>query len=318
MSPGLRNRPFGREQERLAAKQKALRRRAGIIQSIRRFFIKNGYLEVETPHIIQAPAPESHIDAINTEAGFLHTSPELSMKRLISAGYSKIFQIGKCFRRDEKGRHHLPEFTLLEWYCCAEDYCHLMDRCEELLLFVLEAEGIPGGPIAYQGQEIDITGPWPRVTLEEAFRRYASVSMGEAIKAGQFDTIVVEEIEPALISSRPVFLYDYPASQASLARLKAKDPSLAERFELYVGGLELANGFSELTDVPEQRDRFLKEQHQRQELGKTPYPMPEKFLEALAHMPPCAGIALGVDRLVMLFSDKTSIDQVVTFTPEEV
>ena len=120
------------------------------------------------------------------------------------------------------------------------------------------------------------------------------------------------------MSSRPIFLYDYPASQASLARLKAKDPSLAERFELYVGGLELANGFSELTDVPEQRDRFLREQHQRQELGKTPYPMPKKFLKALAHMPPCAGIALGVDRLVMLFSDKTSIDQVVTFTPEEV
>ncbi|MFC1579991.1 EF-P lysine aminoacylase EpmA [Thermodesulfobacteriota bacterium] len=318
MSPGLRSRHFGWEQERLAAKQKALRRRAGIIQSIRRFFTENGYLEVETPHVIQAPAPESHIDAIGTEGGFLRASPELCMKRLISAGYSKIFQLGKCFRRDEKGRHHLPEFTLLEWYSCAEDYFHLMDRCEELLLFILEAQGVPGESFTYQGQEIDITRPWPRMTLDEAFRRYASVSMHEAIKTGQFDRTVVEEIEPSLVSARPVFLYDYPASRASLARLQANDPSLAERCELYVGGLELANGFSELTDADEQRNRFLMEQHQRQESGKTPYPMPEKFLEALAHMPPCAGIALGVDRLVMLFSDKTSIDQVVTFTPEEV
>ncbi len=318
MSPGLRSNPFNREQKRLESRHETLRRRAGIIQSIRRFFTENGYLEVETPHIIPAPAPEIHIDAIPTEAGFLHTSPELCMKRLVAAGYSKIFQIGKCFRRGEKGQLHLPEFTLLEWYTGAGDYFHLMDQCEALFRFVLEEEGIPGHTVSYQGQRMDLTGPWIRLTLEEAFKRYASVSVREAVDTGQFDIIMVEEIEPALLPSGPVFLYDYPASLASLAQLKAEDPSLAERFELYAGGLELANGFSELTDPSEQRERFLKEQHRREDTGKAPYPMPEKFLEALDHMPPCAGIALGVDRLVMLLTDKASIDQVVAFTPDEV
>jgi lysyl-tRNA synthetase class 2 len=318
MSPGLRSRPFDRELRRLESRQETLWRRAGIFQTIRRFFIERGYLEVETPHIIPAPAPEPHIDAIGTEAGFLHPSPELCMKRLVSAGYSKIFQISKCFRKGEKGQLHLTEFTLLEWYTSGENYFHLMDQCEELLLFVLEEEGTPGGPVSWQGREIDLKRPWTRMPLEQAFRQYASVSMHEAVMTGQFDRIIVEEVEPALLSSGSVFIYDYPASLASLARLKTEDPSLAERFELYVGGMELANGFSELTDTSEQRERFLREQRQRQLMGKAPYPMPERFLEALDHMPPCAGIALGLDRLVMLLTDKTSIDQVVTFTPDEV
>ena len=318
MSPGSRNSAFGREQERLAARRKTLGQRAGIIQAVRRFFIQNGYLEVETPHIIRAPAPESHIDALSTPDGFLHPSPELCMKRLIAAGYSKIFQITKCFRKGERGSHHLPEFTLLEWYCSGQDYFHLMDQCEQLLRFVKEHGQDSSGPIVFQGQKIDLEGPWPRIPLKEAFGRYASVSMEEALEKGRFDQVVVEEIEPRLKTGKPVFLYDYPASQASLARLKADDPALAERFELYVGGLELANGFSELTDALEQEKRFLRELQQRRESGKTPYPMPERFLEALDHLPPCAGIAFGMDRLVMILSNSATIDQVVAFTPEEV
>lgn len=293
-------------------------RRAGILQAIRHFFIQHGYLEVETPYIIRAPAPESYIEALSTVDGFLHTSPELCMKRLIAAGYSKIFQIARCFRKGERGSHHLPEFTLLEWYCSGQDYFHLMDQCEQLLRFVKGHDQDASGPIVFQGQEIDLQGPWPRIPLKEAFRRYASVSMQAALETQRFDHVMVEEIEPRLETGKPVFLYDYPASQASLARLKAGDPSVAERFELYVGGLELANGFSELTDAFEQERRFIRELRQRQESNKTPYPLPEKFLEALAHLPPCAGIAFGVDRLVMILSNSASIDQVVAFTPEEV
>lgn len=240
------------------------------------------------------------------------------MKRLVSAGYSKIFQITKCFRKGERGSHHLPEFTLLEWYCSRQDYLHLMDQCEQLLRFVVEREQGSSGPIVFQGQPIDLEGPLPRIPIKEAFRRYASVSMDEALTKGRFDHVMVEEIEPRLETGKPVFLYDYPASQASLARLKDEDPSVAERFELYVGGLELANGFSELTDALEQEKRFLRELRHRQESGKTPYPIPEKFLEALDRLPPCAGSALGVDRLVMILSNSASIDQVVAFTPEEV
>jgi len=318
MSPGSRNKTFAGERERLAAKKNALRRRAGILQAIRRFFIQHGYLEVETPHIIRAPAPEIHIEALSAEDGFLHTSPELCMKRLISAGYSKIFQITKCFRKGERGSLHLPEFTLLEWYCARQDYTFLMDQCEQFLCFVKEHEQGPSGPIVFHGQEIDLERPWPRIPVKEAFQRYASISMEEALRKGRFDHVMVEEIEPCLNTGRPVFLVDYPESLASLARLKSDDPSLAERFELYMGGLELANGFSELTDAREQEKRFLRELQQRRESGKTPYPMPDKFLDALQHLPPCAGIAFGVDRLMMILSNSASIDQVVAFTPEEV
>ncbi len=316
MSPGSKNNTGSEEQDRLAARRPALWVRAKTLQGIRRFFVERDYLEVETPHLIPAPAPETHIDAFPVDKHFLHPSPELCMKRLISAGYPKIFQICKCFRQGERGEYHLPEFTMLEWYRTSTDYLGLMEECEEMILSLSYGLSLRDG-FNYQGEEIRLDRPWNRISLEEAFNRFTTTTMEEALTSGRLDELIVEQIEPHLKTSTPTFLYDYPASHAALSRLKNNNSGLAERFELYIGGLEVANAFSELTDADEQRLRFEKERQKRQQLGKTVYPMPEKFLKALRHMPRSAGIALGVDRLVMLFTNKTSIDEVTSFTPEE-
>ncbi|MGA2318958.1 MAG: EF-P lysine aminoacylase EpmA [Thermodesulfobacteriota bacterium] len=292
----------------LARRKKALQQRASILQEIRQFFIEKGYLEVETPHRIPTPAPESHIDAIPSGTWFLHTSPELCMKRLMAAGYEKIFQICRCWRERERGSQHLPEFTLLEWYRTGGDYHSLMEECEGLIRFVARAIGL--------GQN-DLSKPWQEISVKEAFRFYTKISITEALEQNLFDEIMVQEIEPNLGVEIPTFIYDYPAERGALARLKQEDPSVAERFELYIGGLELANGFSELVDSEEQRKRFHLENENRQSIGKRIYSMPDKFLAELDNMPPSAGIALGVDRLAMVFWDAKTIDEVVAFTPEE-
>ena len=316
MSPGSKNSSAIEEQRRLGARKPDLWLRARVIQAIRRFFIKHGYLEIETPILIPAPAPEAHIDAISAGDRFLHTSPELCMKRLLSEGYDRIFQICRCFRHGERGELHLPEFTLLEWYRTGIDYNDLMDECEEMILFLSREIGF-GENIEYQGQRIDLQRPWERISVMEAFKSFASISMGEALDLERFDEVMVNDIEPHLGNSKPTFLYDYPATFAALARLREDKPELAERFELYIEGLELANGFSELTDMHEQNKRFERELENRQQLDKEVYPMPKKFLKALHHMPQSAGIALGVDRLAMIFSNQKKIDKVVSFTPEE-
>jgi lysyl-tRNA synthetase class 2 len=304
------------EEFRLITRKRALRLRARTIQAVRRFFIDRGYLEVETPHLIPAPAPEAHIDAIPVGDAFLHTSPELCMKRLLAAGYPRLFQICRCFRGGERGIRHLPEFTLLEWYGAGMDYLDLMGECEELVLFVSRELGL-GERISYQGTPISLRVPWERLTVREAFERYASLSANEAMREGRFDEVMVTEIEPHLGAARPTFLRDYPAQLAALARVRKDDPGLAERFELYMARLEIANAFSELTDPLEQRERFEREREERRRAGKSVYPLPEKFLAALARMPDCAGIALGLDRLVMILADETDIGSVVTFAPEE-
>jgi len=300
----------------LVRRKKALQQRARILQGIRQFFIEKSYMEVETPHRIPAPAPESHIDAISSGSWFLHTSPELSMKRMMAAGYEKIFQICRCWREKERGSLHLPEFTLLEWYRAEGDYHLLMEECEELIRFVATAIGL-GEKLIFSGREIDLSGPWERISVEEAFRRYSKTSMSKALEQNLFDEMVVQDIEPRLGLIKPTFIYDYPAERGALARIKQEDPTVAERFELYIGGLELANGFSELVDSEEQRRRFHMENENRHSFGKPIYSMPDKFLAELDHMPPSAGIALGVDRLVMVFLDIKTIDEVVAFTPEE-
>jgi lysyl-tRNA synthetase class 2 len=301
----------------LAGRQKNLRLRSDILQSIRHFFIERGYLEVETPHRIPAPAPESYINAIPSGEWFLHTSPEICMKRMLAAGYEKIFQICRCWREGERGSQHIPEFTLLEWYRSGCDYLGLMDECEELIQRVASAIGL-GNKIVYRNQKIDLAKPWERISVKEAFRHYSSVAMREALERDFFDEIMVQDIEPRLGIERPTFIYDYPAERRAMARLKQEDQTLAERFELYIGGLELANAFSELVDAEEQRKHFLQENVNRHVLGRSTYPIPEKFLEELANMPPSAGIALGVDRLVMVLLSASTIDEVVAFTPEEV
>jgi len=301
---------------RQTALRKTLQLRAVILQEIRNYFETQDYLEVETPHRLPAPAPEAHIEPESSGDWYLHPSPELCMKRLLAAGYPRIYQICRCFRRGERGRRHLPEITMLEWYTAGQDYRDVMGHCEDLIGGLQRRIG-GSETMAYQGCRIDLRRPWDRLTVAEAFERFASVSMQQALAEKRFDEVLGLEIEPRLGQSRPVFLYDYPAQCASLARLKTDDPGLAERFELYIGGLELCNAYSELTDAVEQRRRFEQEALLRNRAGKRVYPLPELFLQQLTHMPPAAGNALGVDRLVMLFADVAEIDAVVAFTPEE-
>jgi lysyl-tRNA synthetase class 2 len=300
----------------LSRRKKALQQRARILRGIRQYFIEEGYLEIETPHRIPTPAPESHIDAVPSDTWFLHTSPELCMKRMMSAGFEKIFQICRCWRERERGSLHLPEFTLLEWYRAGTDYNSLMEECGGLIRFVATFIGL-GQKTIFRGREIDLSGTWERISVKEAFHCYSKTSMAKALEQNLFDEIMVQEIEPNLGVEKPTFIYDYPAQRGALARLKKEDPGVAERFELYMGGLELANGFSELVDSEEQRRRFHIENENRQSFGKRIYSIPDKFLAELDNMPPSAGIALGVDRLVMVFLDIETIDEVVAFTPEE-
>jgi elongation factor P--(R)-beta-lysine ligase len=300
----------------LAGRREALRQRARIIQRVRRFFVDRGYLEVETPHRIPSLIPESHIDPIPSGSAYLHPSPEICMKPLLASGYEKIFQICRCWRSGERGSRHLPEFTLLEWYRVGCDYGSLMAECE---LMIRSAAGTihPEQTLIFRGRAIDLSSPWERLSVEDGFRAYARLSMREALRENLFDEIMVNEVEPKLGLKKPTFLYDYPAERKTLARLKPGSEDLAERFELYIGGIEIANAFSELTDPKEQRERFIQENENRALRAKPTYPMPEKFLAALEEMPASAGIALGVDRLVMVLTNASSIDEVVAFTPED-
>ncbi|MBU2490860.1 MAG: EF-P lysine aminoacylase GenX [Proteobacteria bacterium] len=300
----------------LARRLANLKTRARIVEGIREFFRERGFLEVETPVRIPAPLPEAHIRAMESEGWFLHPSPESCMKRLLAAGSGDIFSLCRVFRAGERGDRHLPEFTLLEWYRARAGYEALMEDCQGLLLHLA---GLPGlGPrLSWGGRDLSLSPPWPRTTVTRAFILHAGKSVGQALADGSFDEAMGFSIEPELGREQPEFLVDYPLEKGSLARRKAGHPTVCERFELYAAGLELANGFSELTDPEEQRTRFLEENRVRQAHGLPPCPMPEKFLADLAHMPPAAGIALGVDRLVMLLTGASDIAEVVAFTPEE-
>jgi lysyl-tRNA synthetase class 2 len=301
----------------LALKAQALDMRARLISSIRHFFIQQDFLEVETPLRIPAPAPEEHIEAIPSGNWFLQTSPELCMKRLLAAGYPRIFQISKCFRAAERGSRHLPEFTMLEWYVAQFDYCQLMDQCEAMLITAFKDMG-HDQKIIWQNKKINLASPWERISVAEAFSKYAPITCQQALDQETFDEIMVDYIEPRLGIDRPTFIYDYPAKLAALAKIKKSDPAVAERVELYIGGLELANGFSELTDAREQRQRFEDAQEARATKNWSHYAMPEKFLTALQTMPESAGIALGIDRLAMILANTDSIDEVVAFTQETI
>jgi lysyl-tRNA synthetase class 2 len=213
-----------------------LERRARIIDGTRLFFNQADFLEIETPVRIPAPAPEAHIDAQEAGPWFLHTSPELCMKRLLAAGFERIFQICRCFRRGERGGRHLPEMTLVEWYVAGWDYLDLMRQCEELIGFLADRLGV-GRVLTYQGRRVDLTPPWDRISVDDAFRRFGGMSAREALEKDCFDEMMGITIEPHLGLTRPLFLYDYPAACGALARRKPTDPSLAERFELYMAGL---------------------------------------------------------------------------------
>lgn len=288
--------------------------RSRVMHLIREFFELRDFMEVDTPILSPAIIPEAHIDPMTAQGQFLMASPEIYMKRLLARGFKKIFQICKTFRKEEAGNRHLPEFTLLEWYEAHTDYRDLMASCQGLVRHIASGLGL-GQSLTYRGISLDLSRPFDRVTVHQAFAAHGSVSCDHALATNRFDEIMAFEIEPCLGLKKPVFIMDYPLPLASLAKPDPQNPKLAQRVELYMAGLELANGFSELTDTALQRQRFEYENRQRLDRGLSPLPLPEKFLNELKAMPEAAGMALGVDRLVMLFADAPRIDQVVAFPP---
>jgi elongation factor P--(R)-beta-lysine ligase len=298
---------------RLRSLRDNLRVRGRALDAIRRFFLARGFLEVETPVRVRAPALELHIDAEPSGDCYLRTSPELHMKRLLQAGCERIFQLGPCFRRGERGDLHREEFTMLEWYRAQADYGDILRDAQELIPWVVR-ESIGSVSLPYQGLTVRADAAWVVRAVSEVFLEAAGWDPAKEYDADRFDRDLVEKVEPALPRDVPVVLMDYPAECAALARLKPGDPRRAERWELYLGGLELANAFSELTDPEEQRRRFAACAQARRGLGRTVYPLDEAFLAALKEgLPPCGGVALGVDRLLMLLCNARTIDEVRTF-----
>jgi lysyl-tRNA synthetase class 2 len=319
-------------------------RRWGIIQGIRQYFLAQNFVEVETPYLVPSPGMEPHLSALElycTHADgtrikrYLHTSPEYGMKKLLGQGWEKIFQVCRVFRDGEVSPTHQIEFTMLEWYRAHADYKKIMEDCESLLRYLSE-EVLGVQELSYQARRIILSPPFDRLSVARAMSLYGRIDvekncddaslLAEARDRGYrfgpdetysfddvFFKIFLEAVEPRLGWPRPTILHDYPARMAALARLKPHSPLWAERFELYIAGLELANAFSELNDPVEQRKRFEEEQRLRAKLGKPVYPLDEELLRALSRMPPSAGIALGVDRLVMLFCDARTIQEVLAF-----
>jgi elongation factor P--(R)-beta-lysine ligase len=286
--------------------------RALTLQALRAFFRDRGYLEVETPVRLAAPALEAHIDAEPAGSAYLRTSPELHMKRLVAEGIPRLFQIGPCFRRGELGRLHQPEYTMLEWYRAETDYRGVMDDARALLCAVAAARA--ARPPEHGVPRACLEAEWTVLSVRDAFETYAGWDPFGAFDPDRFDIDLVTKVEPALPRDRPVALIDYPAPLAALARCRPERPPVAERWELYLNGVELANAFSELTDPLEQRRRFASCAALRREAGRDVYPMDEAFLVALdAGMPECAGVALGVDRLVMLLAGAASVAEVQAF-----
>jgi lysyl-tRNA synthetase class 2 len=310
---------------------KLLEARARVVREARAFFESRGYLEVETPLAVPCPGLDLHLDAFEAvptgiaskgPPRFLITSPEYQMKRLLSGPGAppRIFQITRAFRAGELGERHNPEFTILEFYRSNAGVEAVMRDTEQL------AARLSGGAIELGGgaRRIDVTPPFDRVTVCEAFERWADTPPDETLRLAEHDEdrffrLLVERVEPALAAlPRAVFVTEYPATQASLARRKPGDPRVAERFELYVAGVELCNGFGELVDPVEQRARFVHDQEERARRGKPVYPIDERFLEALARgIPESGGNAIGLDRLAALVCGTTAIGDVMAFTADE-
>ena len=299
---------------RLTASKENLAIRGRTLQAVRAFFVERAFIEVETPIRIPAPALELHIDAEPSGEAFLRTSPELNLKRLLATGHERLFEMGPCFRRGERGRHHSPEYTMLEWYRAHADCADVLADCRELLP-VVARQVIGTTRIAPGGRTLDLAAEWYCVTVSEVFREAAGWDPVERFDPDRFDLDMVNKVEPALPADRPVVLLDYPVEVAALARRRDGNPPVAERWELYAGGLELANAYSELTDPVEQRRRFEDCAARRAGAGRPIYPIDEPFLAALAAgMPPSGGVALGIDRLVMLLAGAESIEEVRAFS----
>lgn len=312
-------------------KKELLIKRSHLITVVREFFLSQDFIECETPLLVRYPGMEPHLSPFpvvvrnehgEDHQGYLITSPEYSMKKLLAAGFQKIFQLSKVFRNNESfGGTHNPEFTMIEWYRAGADYRKIMEDVEQLFTKLH-----PAPTLTYQNQEINLTRPWLRITVKEAFDRFAAQSL-EALAPRKneayedtFFKIFLNEVEPKLKAlARPVFIYDYPAELAALAKLKERNRSVAERFELYLGGLELCNAFSELMDGPKQEARLIQEQNQRRTLEKPILDIDLDFIKALDHGPKtAAGIALGLDRLIMLLLDQKDISEVLWFGTKDI
>lgn len=313
------------ETARLQKLKPALELRSRILTAIRQWFDQAGFIEVDTPVRLPTPALEMHIDAEPAGKAFLRTSPELHMKRLLVAGYDRIFQMGPCFRKGERGTLHNPEYTMLEWYRANADYLDIMRDTEAMLTHVsatLATTGRSAGDCQPYLAETQVgrgvpSAPWPRFTIEELFLKHAGWNPVEAYDAQRFEHDLITRVEPALPRESPVFVMDYPAAAAALSRRKPGREAVAERFELYINGVEIANAFSELTDPVEQRNRFEAWARDRRAMGAAVYPLDEAFLAALEiGLPPAGGIAVGIDRLVMVLAGAQSLDAVMAFRDE--
>ena len=294
----------------------SLPRRAAMVRALRAALDEGGFVEVETPVRIPAPANEPHIRPPASGRAFLRASPELQMKRLLAAGLGRLYQIGPCFRGGERGDRHAPEFTMLEWYRAPGGWEDVLRDGERLVLAAAAAlHGAGAARVPFRGGSLDLAAPWERVPVREAYRRWAGWDPVEDWDAERFDLDMALKVEPALPRDRAVVLVGYPAQAASLARLSPDDPRVAERWELYLGGMEIANAFGELADPAEQRRRFEAARDEKIACGEPPMPLDEDFLADLARMPPAGGAALGVDRLAMVLLDAPDIDSVRAFLP---
>jgi lysyl-tRNA synthetase class 2 len=321
--------------------------RGAITRAVRAWFDEQGFVEVETGILQVSPGNETHLHAPRielTDAGgarrtrYLRTSPEFAAKKLLAAGEAKIFEFARVFRDRERGDLHLPEFTMLEWYRADAAYDAVMADSVVVIAHAAQATGI--GRFSFRGRSADPFAEPELVTVAAAFERFAGVDLLATV-AGDvgdraalaaaasakvritdddtwsdiFSKVLVEHVEPNLGQGRLTVLFEYPAPEAALARAKRSDPRVAERFEIYACGVELANGFGELTDAPEQRRRFMQAMDEKQRRYGERYPLDEDFLDAVARMPEASGVALGFDRLVMLASGALRIDQVVWTPP---
>jgi lysyl-tRNA synthetase class 2 len=297
----------------LEQKKSNLERRARVLGAARNYFVSQGFLEVETPVRMTAPLPERHIDAVQSEDRYLATSPEPHMKRLLAAGYTRIFQVSRCFRKGEAGHCHNPEFSMIEWYRAGAAYFDLVADARELFTAVCCALGIRDS-FEYRGRTIQFGGDWDCIPVDTAFLALADWKLEPSPDQFEFDRVMVEKIEPVLGRDRPAVLYDYPAAFSPMAKKKDDNPMRAERLELYIAGIELANGCTENIHAEDQCAALREEQEIRRRLGKNVYPWPASFADALPFMPSCAGMALGFDRLVMLLCGADTIEDVIAFS----
>jgi len=340
----MRTSPFwnpGRHRDR----RPVLIARNRIVTALRRWFERGGFVEVEAAALQVSPGNETHLHAFATEIvgpdrararRYLATSPEFAMKKLLAAGETRIVDFARVFRNRERGPLHAPEFTMVEWYRAGADLDAVM--VDSVAIVAEAAAAARGGRLTWRGRTADPLAAPEKLTVADAFRQHANINLADvgddrdrfgaaALASGVrvaaddtwsdvFSRVLTAKVEPRLGLDRPTLLCAYPASEAALARLSPQDPRIAQRFELYVCGVELANGFAELTDPAEQRRRFEADMDQKERIHGERYPLDEDFLAALAMMPEASGVALGLDRLVMLATGATHIDQ-VQWTPSD-